>query len=80
MYCLLQECFRLALPGIPHAMDLLRDAAVSVKLTHDVLQSHGVVHSHHGHHSQRMRHSHHSPHPHSSDSNEDLKVGVLCDV
>ncbi|XP_021365762.1 uncharacterized protein LOC110458405 isoform X1 [Mizuhopecten yessoensis] len=38
-----EECFRFALPGIPHAVDLLRGRERSVKDTHAKLQAEGVV-------------------------------------
>ncbi|XP_064188635.1 gephyrin a isoform X10 [Anguilla rostrata] len=33
-----QECFQFILPALPHAIDLLRDAVVKVKETHDELE------------------------------------------
>ncbi|XP_051578736.1 gephyrin isoform X3 [Myxocyprinus asiaticus] len=33
-----QECFQFILPALPHAIDLLRDAAVKVKEVHDALE------------------------------------------
>ncbi|GFN82328.1 ribonuclease t2 [Plakobranchus ocellatus] len=45
------ECFLIASPGIPHAVDLLRDYKKDVEKTHTALQAEGVKHSHHsGHH------------------------------
>ncbi|KAJ3613804.1 hypothetical protein NHX12_020050 [Muraenolepis orangiensis] len=33
-----QECFQFILPALPHAVDLLRDAAVRIKATHSALE------------------------------------------
>ncbi|XP_041352422.1 uncharacterized protein LOC121370940 isoform X1 [Gigantopelta aegis] len=65
-----EECFRLAVPGIPHAVDLLKDASAHVKVTHDALQSHGVAHSHNVH---RMKHSNHGSHSHSPENTGDVQ-------
>ncbi|XP_041352423.1 gephyrin-like isoform X2 [Gigantopelta aegis] len=67
-----EECFRLAVPGIPHAVDLLKDASAHVKVTHDALQSHGVAHSHNVH---RMKHSNHGSHSHSPENTGDVQRG-----
>lgn len=40
----LQECFRYALPGIPHAVDLLRGDSSEIQKTHTELQGTGVQH------------------------------------
>lgn len=42
-FSFLQECFRFALPGIPHAVDLLKGREKSVKDTHTKLQAEGVI-------------------------------------
>lgn len=39
-----QECFKFALPGIGHAVDLLKDDTSQVKQTHTELQSTGDHH------------------------------------
>ena len=41
----LQECFRFALPGIPHAVDLLRGNRLGVQSVHRDLQASGVQHA-----------------------------------
>ncbi|XP_008401179.1 gephyrin-like [Poecilia reticulata] len=38
MSVFLQECFQFILPALPHAIDLLREAAVHVKSTHAALE------------------------------------------
>lgn len=38
LFLSLQECFQFILPALPHAIDLLREAAVGVKATHAALE------------------------------------------
>ncbi|XP_060074353.1 gephyrin-like [Ylistrum balloti] len=63
-----EECFRFALPGIPHAVDLLRGSDQSVKDTHSKLQAEGVVEPskdhHHGNHQSVQEHVHPKGHHH----------------
>lgn len=52
----LQECFRFALPGIPHAVDLLVGVKGRVQTTHRELQLEGKHHTHsHPHSSEKVR-------------------------
>lgn len=41
-YIKFKECLRFVCPGIPHAMDLLKDKTEEIQTTHSSLQSRGV--------------------------------------
>lgn len=41
-YFKFKECLRFVCPGIPHAIDLLKDKTEEIQTTHSSLQSRGV--------------------------------------